>query len=130
MMYDWGSTIYAKSGETWKHAIYIGENENFRDPMIDGKHLVIFEGEDEVEETSDIRKACFCPKPNKNGFSWGEWVEAWDDEIDAEHPYIGIFLAIYTDVPGENQPLYSVIPDKFQKVPSEGFLHCKKIIDD
>lgn len=87
-----------------------------------GKHLVIFENEEEVCEVNKVVKTTFKPKKSKDGFpTWGTWVHAWDDELDKIHPITGIILAVYTDIPDEPNTTFLVIPEEFQDVPSEPY---------
>ena len=126
-MFEWGSFVSAKNDAgSWKRAIYICENERFQDPDIDGKHFVIFEGDEELSETNSI-KPCKATKKRTDDdtLAWGDYVKAWDDEYDKKHPYRGIYLATYSY--SDDETYYVVIPKKFKDVPEEGFLHCEKI---
>lgn len=118
MCYDWGTPVKANG----KRAIYVGENPDFYRCSDSGKHLVIFENEEEVCEVNKVVKTTFKPKKSKDGFpTWGTWVHAWDDELDKIHPITGIILAVYTDIPDEPNTTFLVIPEEFQDVPSEPY---------
>lgn len=132
MCYDWGTTIYAKCerSKTWKHAIFLGKNPYFEDESTDKRYLVIFEDDDFTSEVNDIRKACFVPKSNKNGFSWGERVEAWDTIWFRDEAERGIFLAKYS-FPNttEREIVYLIIPENSIQIPKYGFACCERIVD-
>lgn len=51
-----------------KRAIYVGENPDFYRCSDSGKHLVIFENEEEVCEVNKVVKTTFKPKKSKDGF--------------------------------------------------------------
>lgn len=118
MCYDWGTPVKANG----KRAIYVGENPDFYRCSASGKHLVIFENEEEVCEVNKVVKTTFKPKKSKDGFpTWGTWVYAWNDELDKIHPITGIILAVYTDIPDEPNTTFLVIPKEFQDVPFEPY---------
>ena len=126
-IYEWGTLVTVNGVK----AIYVGENEYFKDPDVDGKYLVIIEDTDEVIECNNIRKAIRSRKrKNANDLKWGDIVEVWDDDIDKLHPLKGIFLKEYDYRDKDDDLLYVIIPQNSSKIPSEGFLHCKKIVDN
>ena len=123
-IYEWGTLVTVNGVK----AIYVGENEYFKDPDVDGKYLVIIEDTDEVVECNNIRKVSRSQKrKNTNDLKWGDIVEVWDDDIDKSHPLKGIFLKEYDYRDKDDDLLYVIIPQNSSKIPSEGFLHCKKI---
>ena len=123
-IYEWGTLVTVNGVK----AIYVGENEYFKDPDVNGKYLVIIEDTDEVVECNNIRKVSRSQKrKNTNDLKWGDTVEVWDDDIDKLHPLKGIFLKEYDYRDKDDDLLYVIIPQNSSKIPSEGFLHCKKI---
>ena len=126
-IYEWGTLVTVNGVK----AIYVGENEYFKDPDVDGKYLVIIEDTDEVVECNNIRKAIRSRKrKNTNDLKWGDIVEVWDDDIDKLYPLKGIFLKEYDYRDKDDDLLYVIIPQNSSKIPSEGFLHCKKLVDN
>ena len=118
MIYEWGTPIFINN--KYK-GIFISINPNFKDEYIDGKYLVILENTDEIVETNySIEYRVVNPHEE---LQWGDWIKAWDDEIDKNNPYIGIFLKKYDYQP----PLYSIAIKGFIKLPSEGFCNIEKI---
>lgn len=126
-IYEWGTLVTVNGVK----AIYVGENEYFKDPDVDGKYLVIIENTDEVVECNNIRKVSKSQKrKNTNDLKWGDIVEVWNDDIDKMHPLKGIFLKEYDYRDKDDDLLYVIIPQNSSKIPSEGFLHCKKLVDN
>ena len=126
-IYEWGTLVTVNGVK----AVYVGENEYFKDPDVDGKYLVIIEDTDEVVECNNIRKVSRSQKrKNTNDLKWGDTVEVWDDDIDKMHPLKGIFLKEYDYRDKDDDLLYVIIPQNSSKIPSEGFLHCKKLVDN
>ena len=126
-IYEWGTLVTVNGVK----AIYVGENEYFKDPDVDGKYLVIIEDTDEVVECNNIRKVSRSRKrKNTNDLKWGDSVEVWDDDIDKLYPLKGIFLKQYDYRDKGDDLLYVIIPQNSSKIPSEGFLHCKKLVDN
>lgn len=127
-MFEWGTLISAKTDTgSWKKAIYICENDAFRDPDVDGKYFVIFEGDEELSETNGIKASKATKKNTDDTLTWGDYVKVWDDEYNKKRPYRGIYLATYSY--SDDETYYVVIPKNHTSVPEEGFLHCEKIKD-